>query len=63
MATVNISSERLEELVIQALEWSIECSEQITHDLIGGMSITSDELELIGYDKENFPSMHKATER
>lgn len=53
---------RLEELCINALEWAIEHSEQTTHDLIRGMGITSDELEKIGYEKENFPSMHEAAE-
>lgn len=46
----NVSSERLEELVINAIEWAIEVSEQTARDLIAGMGITSEELESIGYD-------------
>ena len=58
----NISSERLEELVINALEWAIEVGEDTTYNLIRGMGITSDELEAIGYDEENFKSMHEEAE-
>jgi hypothetical protein len=51
---------RLEDLCIAAIEWATEHSEDISHDLIRGMGITSDELEAIGYEKENFPSLHDA---
>lgn len=57
----NISNERMEELIINALEWAITCGEQTTHDLIHGMSITSEELDNIGYEKENFSRMHQMT--
>lgn len=58
---VYVKSERLEECVINALEWAIEVSEQTTFDLIRAMGITSDELDAIGYEKENFQKMHDAT--
>lgn len=58
---VYVTSERLEEIAINALEWAIEVGEQTTTDLIRAMGITSDELDAIGYDKENFPSMHETT--
>ena len=54
-----IPDARMEDLVINALEWAIEVGKQATEDLIHGMGITSAELEEIGYDKENFPEMHK----
>lgn len=50
---------RKEELLINALEWAVNVSEQATHDLIRATGITSEELSEIGYDKENFPQMHK----
>ncbi len=53
---------RIEELIINALEWAINVSEQATKDLIRAMEITSDELDEIGYDKENFPKMHEWAE-
>lgn len=49
---------RLQELLINAFEWAINCSEQITRDLISATGITSEELDEIGYDKNNFPDMH-----
>lgn len=58
---VYVKSERLEECVINAIEWAINVSEQVTYDLICGMGITSDELDAIGYDEKNFPKMHEAT--
>ena len=51
--------DRKEELLINAFEWAINVSEQATHDLIRATGITSEELSEIGYDKENFPQMHK----
>lgn len=50
---------RMEELLINALEWVIEIGDDATHDLIHNMNISSDELEEIGYEKENFPKMHE----
>ncbi len=50
---------RYESLIINALEWSINVSEQSTSDLIHAMGITSDELSAIGYDEDNFPKMHR----
>lgn len=50
---------RARQLVLDAIEWAIEISEQTTHDLLRGMGITSDELEEIGYEKETFPEMHE----
>ena len=54
-----MDDKRLEELVINALEWAIEVSKQTTRDLIVSMGITPEELYTIGYDKENFASMHE----
>ena len=49
-------------LVISAIEWSVNVSKQIIYDLLRGMGITSDMLEAIEYDKENYPDMHKWVE-
>lgn len=49
---------RYETLIIFALEWAINVSEQVTCDLIRAMGITSDELSAIGYDEDNFLKMH-----
>jgi len=58
---VYVSSERLEECVINAIEWGLEVSEQVACDLVGGMGITSDELDALGYDENEFPNLHQAT--
>ena len=58
---IHISSARLEEIVINAFEWAAEVSDQTICDLIRATGITSDELDAIGYDEENHPSMHKIT--
>lgn len=50
---------RLMELITNVIEWGIEVSEDTTHDLLRGMGITSEELEEIGYEQENFPKMHE----
>ena len=50
---------RLMHLVLNAIEWAIEVSDDTTHDLLRGMGVTSDELEELGYEKENFTEMHK----
>lgn len=49
---------RYETLLINAIEWAVNVSEQHTKDIIRAMGITSDELSAIGYDKDNFPAMH-----
>lgn len=54
---------RLEELCINAIEWAVNHSENITHDLVRGMGITSDELEEIGYDRDNFESLHDVLDK
>lgn len=54
---------RYEELLINSLEHAINTSEQATKDLIRAMRIMPDELDEIGYDKENFPEMHKWVKR
>ena len=54
-----IENRRMKELLINAIERAIDVSEQATHDIIRAMGITSDELDAIGYDKENFPNMHE----
>lgn len=54
-----LTNNRLKELLINAIEWSIEVSEQHTHDLLRATRITSHELEIIGYDKENFENIHE----
>ena len=60
---MTMDDKRLEELVINALEWAIEVSEQTTRDLIVSMGITPEELDAIGYDKENFAPMHEMISR
>ena len=56
-----MDNNRTEELLINAIEWAINISEQTTHDIIRAIGITSDELDIIGYDKENFHDMHEWT--
>ena len=58
----SIDEKRMENLLIDAISWAEDTSGQITHDLLRGMGITSDELEYLGYDKETFPEMHKWVE-
>lgn len=55
-----IDNNRLTEMLINAIEWGSDVSETVTHDLIRAIGITSDELETIGYDKQEFPLMHGA---
>lgn len=50
---------RYEDCLINAIEHAIDVSTQYTHDLLRAMGITSEELEDIGYDRENFPKMHE----
>ncbi len=52
---------RYENLVINAIEWAVNVSEQHTYDLIRAMGITSEELSTIGYDEDNFPKMYEWT--
>ena len=59
---MSMNENRLTELLINAFEWAIEVSETTTNDLIRATGITSAELEEIGYEKDNFPSMHIAAE-
>ena len=54
-----MNKNRLEELLIQAFEWTVDCSEQMTTDLVAATGITCEELNEIGYDKDNFPKMHE----
>ena len=54
-----LTNSRLKELLINAIEWSMDVSEQHTHDLLRATGITSHELEIIGYDKENFENIHR----
>ena len=49
---------RYETLLINAIEWAVNISEQHTKDIIRAMGITSDELSAIGYDEDNFSVMH-----
>ena len=51
-------TQRCEDLLIKAIEWTVNVSEQHTRDLLRAIGITSDELSAIGYDEENFPKMH-----
>ena len=50
---------RAERLILDAIEWAIDVSEQTTHDLLRGMGITSEELEILGYEEESFPDLYK----
>ena len=49
---------RIEMLLINAIEWAVNVSEQSTHDILRAIGITNDELTAIGYDEENYPKMH-----
>lgn len=49
---------RIEILLINAIEWAVNVSEQSTHDILRAIGITNDELTAIGYDEENYPKMH-----
>ena len=51
---------RYEELLINALERAIDdSSEDATKRMIRAMKITPEELDMIGYDADNFPTMHE----
>lgn len=54
-----MENSRAEELLVNAFEWAVNVSEQTTKDIIEATGITSEELETIGYDKDNFPDMHE----
>lgn len=54
-----VNKDRLETMLIAAIEHAVECSEQHTHDLLKAIGISSEELEAICYDKENYPKMHE----
>ena len=46
-----MDKKRLEELLIKALEWTSNCSEQMTKDMISAIGITNNELDEIGYEQ------------
>lgn len=54
-----MKNNRMEELLINAIEWAIDCGGSHTHDLLRSMGITSKELEKIGYEKDNFHELHE----
>ena len=47
-----MDKKRLEELLIKALEWTSNCSEQMTKDMISAIGITNNELDEIGYEQQ-----------
>ncbi len=48
----------LEQMVIDAIEWTVEVgNEQLTEDLLNAMKVTPSDLEKLGYDEENHPSL------
>ena len=53
-----MTNDRLEEMLITAIEHAVDVSEKYTCDLLRSIGITTEELEEIGYDKVNFPEMH-----
>ena len=57
-----MTKERTEELLINAFEGAINDSTRATIDLINVTGITSEELEELGYEKENFPDLHEMAE-
>ena len=57
-----MENERLTDLLIQAFEYAINKSEQATEYLVIATGITDKELNELGYDEENFPSMHAVAE-
>lgn len=57
-----MTKERIEELLINAFEGAINDSTRATIDLINVTGITSEELEELGYEKENFPDLHEMAE-
>ena len=59
LSVEEIKTDRTENLLIAAFEWAIEVSEQTTRDLVCATGILPEELAAIGYNKEDFPEMHK----
>ena len=57
-----ISSSRAVELIINAIEWAIEVSEDTTRDVLRAMGITEQELKQIGYDGEDFANFRALVE-
>lgn len=48
----------LEQMVIDAIEWTVEVGNgQLTEDLLNAMKVTPSDLEKLGYDEENHPSL------
>ena len=60
---LHMNNNRLEELLINVFEWAINVSEQLSLDMVKASGITSDELNDIGYEKENFPSLHSIIDK
>ena len=58
-----MNNNRLEELLINIFEWAINVSEQLSLDMVKASGITSDELNDIGYEKENFSSLHSIIDK
>ena len=58
-----MNNNRFEELLINVFEWAINVSEQLSLDMVKASGITSDELSDIGYEKENFPSLHSIIDK
>ena len=58
-----MNNNRLEELLINVFEWAINVSEQLSLDMVKASGITSDELNDIGYEKENFPSLYSIIDK
>lgn len=58
-----MNNNRLEELLINVFEWAINVSKQLSLDMVKASGITSDELNDIGYEKENFPSLHSIIDK
>lgn len=62
MEADEISSSRAVELIINAIEWAIEVSEDTTRDVLRAMGITEQELKQIGYDGEDFDNFRALVE-
>lgn len=52
-----IPAARLEEIIVNAMNWGLDHGETITRGLVRGSGITADELDKLGYGSDGFTAM------
>ncbi len=48
-----------EMLLTNVIAWADEVSGQVAHDMLHGMGISPEQLDALGFDKNNFPKLHR----